>query len=157
MFGIGMPEMILILAIALIVIGPKKLPDLAKSLGRAMREFKKATNEFKETMDLDSDLKEVKSAFEDINDEIKGSLTETAVKDDDGQFEAFSRESDDNATEKKSDNGEKNGADLNKKENDNEMSEEEIDVQADAEMFDQDLPSDTEVKQNGPEGSVKNG
>ena len=45
MFGIGMPEMILILAIALIVIGPKKLPDLAKSLGRAMREFKKATND----------------------------------------------------------------------------------------------------------------
>ena len=157
MFGIGMPEMILILAIALIVIGPKKLPDLAKSLGRAMREFKKATSEFKETMDLDSDLKEVKSAFEDINDEIKGSLTETAVKDDAGQFEASSRESDDNDTEKNSNNGEKDGADLNKKEKDNEMSEEEIDVQADAEMLDQDLPADTEVKQNGPEGSVKNG
>ena len=46
---------------------------------------------------------------------------------------------------------------MNKKENDNEISEEEIDVQADAEMFDQDLPSDTEVKPNGPEGSVKNG
>ena len=46
---------------------------------------------------------------------------------------------------------------MNKKETDNEMSEEEIDVQADAEMFDQDLPSDTEMKQNGPEGSVKNG
>lgn len=157
MFGIGMPEMILILAIALIVIGPKKLPDLAKSLGRAMREFKKATSEFKETMDLDSDLKEVKSAFEDINDEIKGSLTETAVKDDAGQLEASSRESDDNDTEKNSNNGEKDGADLNKKETDNEMSEEKIDVQADAEMLDQDLPSDTEVKQNGPEGSVKNG
>ena len=39
MFGIGMPEMILILAVALIVIGPKKLPDLAKSLGRAIGEF----------------------------------------------------------------------------------------------------------------------
>ncbi len=157
MFGIGMPEMILILAIALVVIGPKKLPDLAKSLGRAMREFKKATSEFKETMDLDSDLEEVKSAFEDINDEIKGSLTETAVKDDAGHFEAFSRESDDNDTEKNSNNDEKDGADLNKKETDNEMSKEEIDVQADAEMLDQDLPSDTEVKQNGPEGSVKNG
>jgi len=71
MFGIGMPEMLLILAIALIVIGPKKLPDLAKSLGRAMREFKKATNEFKETMQIDSELAEVKKAFDDINEDVK--------------------------------------------------------------------------------------
>ena len=71
MFGIGMPEMILILAIALIVIGPKKLPDLAKSLGRAMREFKKATNEFKETMQIDNELTEVKKAFDDINEDVK--------------------------------------------------------------------------------------
>lgn len=71
MFGIGMPEMILILAIALIVIGPKKLPDLAKSLGRAMREFKKATNEFKETIQLDTDLSDVKKAFNDINEDVK--------------------------------------------------------------------------------------
>ena len=71
MFGIGMPEMILILAIALIVIGPKKLPDLAKSLGRAMREFKKATNEFKETMQIDNELSEVKKAFDDINEDVK--------------------------------------------------------------------------------------
>ena len=74
MFGIGMPEMLLILAIALIVIGPKKLPDLAKSLGRAMREFKKATNEFKETMHIDSELAEVKKAFNDINDDVKGAV-----------------------------------------------------------------------------------
>jgi len=71
MFGIGMPEMLLILAIALIVIGPKKLPDLAKSLGRAMREFKKATSEFKETMQIDSELSEVKKAFDDINEDVK--------------------------------------------------------------------------------------
>ena len=63
MFGIGMPEMLLILAIALIVIGPKKLPDLAKSLGRALREFKKATSELKESIELDSELKEVKNSF----------------------------------------------------------------------------------------------
>jgi TatA/E family protein of Tat protein translocase len=74
MFGIGMPEMLLILAIALIVIGPKKLPDLAKSLGRAMREFKKATNEFKETMQIDSELSEVKKAFDDINDDVKSAV-----------------------------------------------------------------------------------
>jgi TatA/E family protein of Tat protein translocase len=74
MFGIGMPEMLLILAIALIVIGPKKLPDLAKSLGRAMREFKKATNEFKETMQIDNELSEVKKAFNDINDDVKDAV-----------------------------------------------------------------------------------
>ena len=71
MFGIGMPEMILILAIALVVIGPKKLPDLAKSLGRAMREFKKATNEFKETMHIDSEMEDVKKAFSGISDDVK--------------------------------------------------------------------------------------
>lgn len=65
MFGIGMPEMLLILAIALIVIGPKKLPDLAKSLGRALREFKKATSELKESIELDSELKDVKNSFTD--------------------------------------------------------------------------------------------
>ncbi|MGD9097289.1 MAG: twin-arginine translocase TatA/TatE family subunit [Desulfobacterales bacterium] len=74
MFGIGMPEMILILAIALIVIGPKKLPDLAKSLGRAMNEFKKATREIKESIDVGDDLKDVKKSFDDLNADIKTSV-----------------------------------------------------------------------------------
>ena len=74
MFGIGMPEMLVILAVALIVIGPKKLPDLAKSLGRAMREFKKATSEFKETIQLDSELSEVKETFNDISDGVKDAV-----------------------------------------------------------------------------------
>ena len=74
MFGIGVPELLLILAIALIVIGPKKLPDLAKSLGRAMREFKHATNDFKESMELDGDLKDVKSAFDEVKKDIRDPL-----------------------------------------------------------------------------------
>lgn len=49
MFGIGMPELLLILALALIVIGPKKLPDIAKALGRGLAEFKRATDEMKST------------------------------------------------------------------------------------------------------------
>ena len=80
MFGIGMPEMILILAIALIVIGPKKLPDLAKSLGRAMREFKKATSEFKESIEIDDEIKELKDAkksFDDLSDEVRESMDVT--------------------------------------------------------------------------------
>ena len=74
MFGIGMPEMLVILALALIIIGPKKLPDLAKSLGRAMREFKKATSEFKETIQLESELSEVKETFNDFSDEVKDAV-----------------------------------------------------------------------------------
>jgi sec-independent protein translocase protein TatB len=74
MFGIGMPEMLLILAIALIVIGPKKLPDLAKSLGRAFAEFKRATSELKETFEIDDELKEVKSTFDHVGKEIKEAM-----------------------------------------------------------------------------------
>ncbi len=79
MFGIGMPEMIMILAIALIVIGPKKLPDLAKSLGRAMREFKRATSEFKETLSVDNELTDAKKAFDDINTDIKDAVDITSA------------------------------------------------------------------------------
>ena len=78
MFGIGMPELILILAIALIVIGPKKLPDVARGLGRAMGEFKKATRELKESMDVEEDLenlKNVKTSFDELNHKIKDPLS----------------------------------------------------------------------------------
>ena len=67
MFGIGMPEIILIMAVALIVIGPKKLPDLAKSLGRAIGEFKKAATDIKESIEIDHELKDVEKVFDDIN------------------------------------------------------------------------------------------
>jgi Tat protein translocase TatB subunit len=50
MFGIGMPELLVIAALALILIGPKKLPELAKSLGKTLGELRKATDDVKESI-----------------------------------------------------------------------------------------------------------
>ncbi len=76
MFGLGMPEILLILAIALIVIGPKKLPDLAKTLGRAMGEFKRSAQDFKNSIDVETtlnDLDDVDTPEPNLRDAIKDS------------------------------------------------------------------------------------
>lgn len=48
MFGIGMPELILILALALILLGPRRLPEIARALGKGLGEFRRATDDLKE-------------------------------------------------------------------------------------------------------------
>jgi len=64
MFGIGMQELIIIAIIALIIVGPKKLPDLAKTLGKGFSEFKRATD--------------------GMTDDLKETLKEDEKRDDDG-------------------------------------------------------------------------
>ena len=81
MFGLGMSEVLIILAIALMVIGPKKLPDLAKTLGRAMGEFKKATQDFKRSIDMEETVKH----FEAPSKIIKESLREASTVLDNGE------------------------------------------------------------------------
>ena len=61
MFGsIGMPELIIILVIALIIFGPRKLPELGKSLGRSLNEFKRASSELQNTLEQEIKLEERK-------------------------------------------------------------------------------------------------
>jgi len=58
MFGIGMPELIVIFIVALLVFGPKKLPDLGRALGRGLAEFKRASEELKAGLSADLRLEE---------------------------------------------------------------------------------------------------
>ena len=61
MFGsIGMPELIIILVIALIIFGPRKLPELGKSLGRSLNEFKRASTDLQNTLEQEIRLEEQK-------------------------------------------------------------------------------------------------
>ena len=79
MFNIGFPELLIIVAIALIVFGPNKLPELARAFGKAMREFKKATEEVKESFEAETKgLDELKSTFAEEREKFLAGLTEEA-------------------------------------------------------------------------------
>lgn len=61
MFGsLGFPELMLIFAVALIVFGPKRMPEIGRSLGKALGEFKKATNDLKLTLEEEVRVDEMK-------------------------------------------------------------------------------------------------
>ena len=106
MFGIGMPELIIIFVIALIIIGPKKLPDLARALGKGMAEFRKATNEIKSNLDMGDELKGIE---EELTDSVSGMIHEAEI-------EAETEEKDDTPVEPDKEEGKNNGTE--KKEND---------------------------------------
>ena len=78
MFGIGMSELLVIAALALIVLGPKKLPEIARALGKGFAEFKRATNELKNTIEVEARKDEVKNTRERL--EKEGKLTPPAAE-----------------------------------------------------------------------------
>ena len=91
MFGnIGMPELLIILTIALLVFGPRKLPEVGKSIGKALREFRRTSDEIKEKIEEEiqaEDFKGIKNEIEqdikDIKESTKPNFMEDIYKDSD--------------------------------------------------------------------------
>ncbi len=76
---LGFQELILIFVVALLVFGPKKLPELGKSLGKGLKEFKRATNEIKssweeQVRDVEKDLSETTEELKNLGKDLKKDL-----------------------------------------------------------------------------------
>ncbi len=82
MFGIGLPELILILALALIVVGPDKLPDLARSVAKGVLDLKKTANSLKESLNEHGNpLDDIKPELEDAAKALKEDVMRDLEKD----------------------------------------------------------------------------
>ena len=72
MFGsLGVPELMLIFAVALILFGPRKLPQIGKTFGRALGEFRRASNDFKRTIEEEVAVDEIRGVERDLRASIK--------------------------------------------------------------------------------------
>ncbi len=74
MWNLGFPEIVIIFIVALVIFGPRKLPELGRSLGRGLSEFKRASNELKRTWE--DEVEAVKHEVEVEQDELKKIQTE---------------------------------------------------------------------------------
>ncbi len=84
MFGLGMQELIVIFVIALLIFGPKKLPDLGRSLGRGLAEFKRASEELKEGLaaELAAEEEKAGAASREAQQPATAEAPPTAAKED---------------------------------------------------------------------------
>jgi|OpeIllAssembly_1097287.scaffolds.fasta_scaffold680113_2 TatA/E family protein of Tat protein translocase len=79
MFGnIGLPELMIIMIVALLVFGPKKLPEIGRTIGKAVREFKKSTDEIKGKFEEQIRIDEFKTLKDDLND-LKKDIREADI------------------------------------------------------------------------------
>lgn len=68
MYSIGVPELVLILVIALVIFGPGKLPDIGKAVGKSIREFRSASTDDQKTIDAKNEAKDTKKVEETSKD-----------------------------------------------------------------------------------------
>ena len=82
MFGMSFPEIFVILALALVILGPEKLPDVARTLGKALREMRKAGNTLRDAIMLEEELHEFKKNTREISDALSTSPRDLMLEDD---------------------------------------------------------------------------
>jgi TatA/E family protein of Tat protein translocase len=93
--GLGMPEVLLILVIALVVFGPRKLPELGKSLGHAMSQFRRASEDFKRTWEQEVEIEKVRKS-----DTASGSESNYGYNESYDPYNSYSDESNSRETNK---------------------------------------------------------
>lgn len=103
MFGIGMPEMILICALALIVVGPDKLPDLARSIAKGVMELKKTASGLKESLaeEIEPSLKTVRPELEEASRALKENLEQQNINSSTPSNESLTETTNQDAQEEK--------------------------------------------------------
>jgi len=89
MFGpIGGPEFLLIVILALLLFGPRKLPQMGKSIGRAIAEFRGATQEFKSSLEREVHLEELRETKSDLSEALRDVTRPQVAGEADGDGEA---------------------------------------------------------------------
>ena len=78
MFGVGTSELIIILLIALLILGPKEIPKVARTLGRGMREIQRAKDELKKNIEFEDDtVSEIKSEINELKEDVSKTMNDT--------------------------------------------------------------------------------
>jgi sec-independent protein translocase protein TatB len=162
MFGIGLPELILIMAVALIVVGPDKLPELAKALGKGIVELKKAASSLKESFneedektpawdeqDIDKHPNKLLEAYKDLPEDAMADKFETVTPEGSGaesESTAGTEEISQNTAEESETESELTAATEKISQNTLEGSEAESELTAATEEISQNTPEESETE-----------